>query len=286
VLQGIAKNSPPFRNIERFVTPTFTADGQAFVIAVQDNAWSVFGQSKSKLRAVGTASDGLFSLVCSPDGKSWAFSGNYAHRIQGKDRNNVTTFFYRCVVRDDVQLHDKGLDSSGPVFSPDGEHLAYRVHLREPGRVETVFGVGIDGTPCGPPAHAYVTQPVWSADSRSIAFVAARTLASEINVLQPICHRMDAAERAGGDQVFVCDIGGEPESLGKAKERIEKLTFAPDGERLAWAERRDGHWWVVCGAHEAGPYDEVGPLRFDTQGRRIAYGTREGRVFWWRVLDV
>jgi hypothetical protein len=72
VLQGIAKNSPPFRNIERFVTPTFTADGQAFVIAVQDNAWSVFGQSKSKLRAVGTASDGLFSLVCSPDGKSWA----------------------------------------------------------------------------------------------------------------------------------------------------------------------------------------------------------------------
>lgn len=287
VLQGLAKNSQPFRRVERFVPPTFSADGgSVFVIAVFEEAWAVLRYTKSKPRAMGTASAGLVSLVSSPDGMSWAFSGDYAHRIQGKDRNRVTTMMYRCVIRDDVRFGAGAFDSSGPVFSPDGQRVAHRVHLHDNNRRRTDYGVGIDGEPGGPPSHAYVTQPVWSSDSKSIAYVTSTSIALEAHPRPCACRRMDAAERGGGDQVFVWDIGGEPEAVSDPKERIEKVTFAPDGERLAWAERRKGKWWVVCGEHAAGPYDEVGPLRFDGEGRRIAFGTREERSFWWRVLDV
>ena len=66
-----------------------------------------------------------------------------------------------------------------------------------------------------------------------------------------------------------------------ASELKTLIAFSPSRERAAYVA--DGH--VRCGDRSAGPFDGIGRLRW-IDDDTVAFGTREGREFWWRHLSM
>lgn len=62
---------------------------------------------------------------------------------------------------------------------------------------------------------------------------------------------------------------------------VGQIAFSPSGNKVAYvADNR-----VHCGEHSVGPFDALGSLHWLAEST-VAFGTREGRAFWWRHLLV
>jgi hypothetical protein len=151
----------------------------------------------------------------------------------------------------------------GPVFSPDGERVAYAAQR---GRRDAV--VIVDGEP-GDQYEAIISPPVFSRDGKRLAYVVVEK----------------------GAPVLIVD--GQRSGAGDAEtDFVSSLVFSPGGDRVAWVGVRGGVWFE--GGHTSrarrrayvdgvpGPEFNVPALlnvRFSPDGRHWAYevhGLREG----------
>lgn len=135
----------------------------------------------------------------------------------------------------------------GPVFSPDGGHVAYRAR-----RADKWYMV-VDGVESGP--YEQITDqynPVYGKDGAHIAYSARR-----------------------GSQWLVVRDGVE----GRPYDEVlfNGLTFSDDGRHLAYAARLEDRWFVVEDGLERKEYDKISwRPSYSPEGDHIAYVARVG----------
>lgn len=144
-----------------------------------------------------------------------------------------------------------------PVFSPDGNRLAY---VAQEGTQRYVI---LDGKP-GPKYEAvYKGTLTFSPDSRRLAYIA----------------------RKGGKAIAVVDgiEGGSYKDL-----LTSTLRFSPDGTKLAYAAQLEsGKWAVVVDGQPKAAFDYIGPftgVTWSPDGKRLAYAAQlDGR--WAMIVE-
>ncbi len=154
-----------------------------------------------------------------------------------------------------------------PTFSPDGRHLAYVALLADGQRV-----IVLDGKP-GPPCEMVFEGLIaLSPDGRRMAY---------------------GARRADGWFVATSEIPPAPASPPAAESGPYEflgsstgIQFSRDGTRLAYAAQVNKKWCVVLDGKPQPAFDNLGPLVFSPDGRRVAYAAmqRDGQRETWRVV--
>ncbi|MBW2453265.1 MAG: hypothetical protein JRI68_02090 [Deltaproteobacteria bacterium] len=200
----------------------FSEDGQRLAYAGQsDEGWHVVSGGKR-----GPAHDGIGAMVLSPSGDRLAYAA-----IDGK--------VWR-VFLDGSQGPPLEAVLDGTLrFSKDGAHLVYVAHRTR--GVTVVF----DQQPG--PAFDGIRQLHLAPDSGEPVYVARR-----------------------GRRSFVVQGSSE----GPAYDGIGELTVAPG--RVAYAALREPHWHAVVDGRLGRPYDRVDALSFAPGGKRLAYLAQAG----------
>jgi Tol biopolymer transport system component len=198
-------------------------------------------------------------LVFSPDSKHTAYrvinpSRSYTAPGSGNKHgpSRVDRPSQIFVVRDDVP--EENFDSLGswPVFSPDGQQLAYTA-MKGTNYLMIVNGKVFDDRYLG----EYTHSPVFSPDSKHIAYM------SDI----------------GTNWVAVVD--------GKVDERSKAIysdpIFSPDSKRLVYQNRHGQKMSLSFGEFESGSYDQFlgnssKPFLFDTNGTLHAIAVRNNEI--------
>src|SRR6478672_1516614 len=103
--------------------------------------------------------------------------------------------------------------------SPDGKWVAYVVNSVDMKENANDADVWLVSTPGGEPIRLTTnkkndTQPRWSSDGKSIAFISAREEKPQIFLISP--------------------FGGEAEKLTESKSGVQSFQWSPDGNRIAY----------------------------------------------------
>lgn len=275
VLEGAGGKSRPWVGVNKTIPPAFSRDGKSvYSIVESEDGWAVLRSGRSKEQTVGVALQDVLQLTLSPKGNQWTQAGTL--KVHKKKGTSTSTRYYQCLMRGKKILHQDDPKPGASVYSPDGRHLAYKLSHQKR------MCIGLDGELVSLTSAGFVTSPVWRPDSRRLAYVS-HEIETKWNGSTPR-RSSDSREREGPDMIHTLSLKGEVNVLAGPFDRVEKLTWSPDGSALAYAERRDGKWFVVCGDSETGPFDEVGSLHFDEEGARIAFGVRRDREFAWEVV--
>jgi Tol biopolymer transport system component len=184
------------------------------------------------------------------------------------------------------------------VVSPDGTRMAYAVSDGQ-GREHMV----VDGK-AGLTYAGLAGKPVFSADSRRVAYLARNTqdlwfavvdgveksdkhpsVKGHPGVFPNLLFSLDGRRLA---YVVSVDTGGTAKQLvvvdrqeGGKYDEIAGLAISPNGERLAYAARTGNQWAVVVDGRDGPRHDGIvgaTPV-FSPDGRHVAYAGREGRRF-------
>lgn len=214
------------------------------------------------------------TFTVSPNGRRVAYSAQYSDG-QRVFLDNVSEGPY------------EKLQESAPIFSRDGEQLAY---------VADVAGeryVVVNGRRLGP--YQDIGVPVFSPQDGTLAFKVRlgpwqaivrgeETLRNYDQVDNPhfAANGRLAYSARDGDEWFAVIDGVE----GPRFEDVYFTTrpFSADGLRVAYLGVRAEDWYVVLDGEEFGPYASVaeGSLAFSSDGSHVAYLAQVGE--WWRVI--
>jgi Tol biopolymer transport system component len=145
-------------------------------------------------------------------------------------------------------------NAGGPIFSPDGKHMAY---CAEQGEKELVV---LDDKP-GANFDQINDPPIFSLDSRHLAYLAKR----------------------GKTWLAVVDSqpGAEYDAVG-----YQSLVFSPDGNHVAYIANKGAKSLVVLDGQVGAEYDAIaeGPPVFSPDSKHLAYAARTGKT-WQVVMD-
>jgi dipeptidyl aminopeptidase/acylaminoacyl peptidase len=207
----------------------------------------------------------------------------------------------RGITAEDYALFETSADVA---VSSDGTLVAYSVVAvdeKQNRRASTIWLVATDGRSAPRPFTAppySASQPRWSPDGRTLAFVSARPTTA------------DPAERSAPQVFLAAMTGGEPRRLTSLKNGVTSFSWSSDGSRLVcvgrigpsdvsperkspsdvrhytpssykfngigWFDDRRSHLWVVNVQNGAtkqltdGEFDESDP-QWSPDGRTIAY---------------
>lgn len=173
-------------------------------------------------------------------------------------------------------------------FSPDGK-LAY---LATSGKRWSI----VIGDKRGP-GFDEVTYPVFSPDGSKVAYGANEKnkwfividdkRGLEFDKVYPLAFKPDgnrvAYEAIEGDRSFIVVEDKRWPAYGKY---ILWFSFSADGSKFAYAATELDKGAIVVGDKQGPQFDDVGPPVFNQDGSKVAYGARQGRRLWWKVLDV
>lgn len=171
----------------------------------------------------------------------------------------------------------KGFASSSvPVFSRDNKFAAFKVLNQDRMGVATTRGERpkLD--------WHYVSAPVIDPKGQRVAF-AGYTESNIRNELRMYERPQDHWELKGKCSLVVQTLRGGAEVSDRVFDRMEQITFTPDGKGVAYVGERDRELYVVWGAHRYGPYQSAHGLCFDEQGERLAFGVVKEREVRWVV---
>ena len=78
--------------------------------------------------------------------------------------------------------------------------------------------------------------------------------------------------------------GTNVETVAAGCAGLAHVTFGPLRNQLAYAKKTDGKWRLVVGETRSEEFDEVDRPQFRADGRAVAFGARQRRELWWKVL--
>jgi len=209
--------------------------------------------------------------------------GRFAFTVRQKD-------LYRLVTDAGVRGSYQSLVPSGVEFSPDGEHMSFVISALEPAfildgkrfdRWDRVLGPVYDsvGKSLG---YALRYRDVWRVTIRHPARVIQFETADDVSdlMLSPSGeHFAYLRTRPLGKRVVVLDTV----PVGDY-DRVEGLTFSPDGKHLAFAAGEGNRWRVVYRGDTTGLYEWVRNLVVSPSGGHWAcWCGNEGK--WRCVVD-
>jgi len=271
--------SPKYDDASSLNRPVFSADGKVVATSCMDGSeWSIlrFTRGKKKPKAEGQFFSPWVDLALSPDGKRWAATVHTFEDLMagGNPRSPGGGANYR--IQFDGKTVGRHYDAAGgPVFSPKGDKLAYKV------KRGNRYGIGYDDRDDVEPSYDFVYRPVFEPKGKGIAYVAASGVSPE-----PYWSVTSMGEYnlKGGTRFVVREsLSRRKPAQGTEWLEIKDLVFSPDGEHLAYAAR-DAEGWQVVLDEVAGPrHDEVGAPRFSEDSATLVHGARDGAEIWWRV---
>ncbi len=253
--------------------PLFSADGVVILSRVaKGGLWFALTSTgkKEELSPKGGLSF-LHDMALSASGKRIAFStGEGPAGMPDGDRRA------RIVVG--KEEYGQGFEDVGmPVFTPDGEHVVFKFAKG------SGLGLALDGQGEASETWDFVHTPVFSTDSRQMAFVT-----NEGGQLERAFRLLPTGEytlTGGRDTLRVRRLDGRTSTMvGTSHLEIRDPIFSASGELLAYRARDEDGWRIYAGEAKSEPYDEVGPPHFSGDGKKVAFGARSGRELWWRVL--
>lgn len=223
------------------------------------------------------------SFVWSPDSKRYAYGavreGKVVIVVDGKEESVC--------------------DEAGrPVFSPDGQHIAYAV------RNGTVWQLILDGRPVKDHQRIFGDTVSFSPDSKRLAYMAGRRDTARLDGKEVTVERrfyvVDGEEMRAYDLLAPNAFVFSPDSRrtayvgvknnryvvvidgieGREYEDVRLVQFSPDSRKLAYLARRDNRVYAVVDNAEGLGYHSVGNLIFSSDGKRMAYvAARDKAVF-------
>lgn len=147
----------------------------------------------------------------------------------------------------------------GPVFSPNSERIAYYA------QGDDGWYMAADDQLIGP-YHSFGREEFglfnFSPDSQRLAFVGV-----EAKKWLMISYRHRESVVTNGEH-------------GRKYNRCVNLVFSPNSEHLAYAAKRDDHWFIIVDDEEFGPYESIEQDRpvFSPDGRQVGFaGCINGR---------
>jgi len=214
------------------------------------------------------------SFVWSPDSKRYAYGavkeGKVVVVIDGKEEAPCD-------------------EATRPVFSPDGQHIAYAV------RNGTVWQLILDGRPVKEHERIFGDTVRFSPDSKRLAYMAGRRETVKRDgkdvVLERRFYVVDGEEMRAYDLLVPNAFVFSPDSRrtayvgvknnrlvvvidgieGREYDDVRLVQFSPDSRRLAYLARRDNRAYAVVDNAEGLGYQSVGNLIFSSDGKRMAY---------------
>ncbi len=233
-------------------SPAISPDGKSVVFASNrlQNAELYLMDLKSRSLRQLTHTDELdeYMPAFSPDGKAIAFvtertrGGMMLPPIQasGSDPSRASIYLMDVDGRNQRPLVDVEGADRGPVFSPDGQKIAFESKaptqeaVSPPGRTENndtleIYVIDIDGSNKTQLTHNDVDDghPTWAPNGKQIAFTA---------MVENIY------------QIFsVSAAGGTPKQLTFSDASHYHPIFTPDGKRIIYVSSADNHYtlWMM-----------------------------------------
>jgi hypothetical protein len=171
------------------------------------------------------------------------------------------------------EIFGKEFEAAGdPVLSSDGKHIAYKI------RRDRRYSIAIDRNPLTG-AFVAVGRPVFAPGGKKVAWPI--NVGGEVDDYFGCLRHGETGVKGGQWSVRVGDRM-EP----GAYDAVKNLTFAPDGETVAYAGKKGTEWFILCGDKRAGPFDDVDRPTFSPNGKQIAFGARIKAELWWKVWTI
>ena len=160
-----------------------------------------------------------------------------------------------------------------PTVDERGQHVAYGVEIG----AKRAVAIDEEKPPAG--LYDFLLELAFDPKGERLAFV--------VNVGGKDAGRASGVIEGGDAFVVVRPVSGSGEPVEHPRFReVRDLVWDLKGERLAYCGRDESGWRIVCGEARSDAHDDVGPPHFAADGSSIGFGSRNGRVLWWRVLGL
>ncbi|MBI5432709.1 MAG: PD40 domain-containing protein [Planctomycetes bacterium] len=282
ILMAGKKKSGRFELAEMYDPPVFSQDGRY----VFSHAWNLADDRVVVLDLKGKESSlhigEVQHLAVNPSGTEVVCT--IVHEPEGLDAEVSDEEFDAAIthvlVRAPVAAKAKGpkpvvigsrYESAGRAqFSPDGEHVAFRVSRG------FKVGVALDSDANAAFEYDLIGEVAFDPSGTHVAYVAVEgcTLDADIPAGFRVLERVDELEDGKWRVVYGGTQG--PEFLRTALPR-----WSPDGSRLAYAAETSLGWRVYVGEQWSDAVDVVAELEWSPDGKTVWIGGRRGFEFVW-----
>lgn len=195
-----------------------------------------------------------------------------------------------------IQLTNAGPGETDydPSWAPDGTRIAFRSTRAEPGDMEGILVVNVDGSGEFHLTHGYLAGfPAWSPATATIAFARGEGIAliqsdgsalttlnaeGEYPAWSPDGARLAfMATRDGNDEIYVMNADGSGQTNLTHHAASDAFpAWSPDGTKLAFMSRRDGRNYELYRMNSDG--SDVTRLTHSLSDKSFPVWTPDGRI--------